>query len=207
MPIEVRRDFGRFDRRRHADPTNPWLVRARHAAKTIGEARGWTGRVLSDVDRGLVILLSTADGDKIRHSELFPVRRAYGLSVERTVEILDQIGLVEDDRIPAFESWLERSLADLTPAIHAEVEHWLRTLREGGPRSRPRSPETVWAYLRAVRPALLTWSDRYDHLREVTRDDILAVDALTGHERHHTLSVLRSLFRHCKKSRACGRET
>ncbi|MGP3921502.1 hypothetical protein, partial [Nonomuraea sp. 10N515B] len=85
LPIEVRRDFGRFDRRRHADPTNPWLARARDAAQAIGEARGWTRRVLSDVDRGLVILLSTADGDKIRHSELFPVLRAYGLSVERTV--------------------------------------------------------------------------------------------------------------------------
>ncbi|MGP3921584.1 hypothetical protein, partial [Nonomuraea sp. 10N515B] len=65
----------------------------------------------------------------------------------------------------------------------------------------------MWAYLRAVRPSLLTWSERYDHLREVTRDDILAViDALTGHERHHTLSVLRSLFRHCKKTRTIFRD-
>ena len=48
---------------------------------------------------------------------------------------------------------------------------------------------------------LLDWSSRYDHLREVTRDDILAVSTrLHGNKRHHTISVLRSLFRHCKKN-------
>ncbi|MEU4233217.1 hypothetical protein AB0F17_53775 [Nonomuraea sp. NPDC026600] len=207
LPVEVRRDFRRFDRRRHADLANPWLARARDAAQSLGEARGWTRSVISAVDRGLVILLSSADGGNIRYSELFPVLRAYGLSVGRTVEVLDRIALFDDDRVPSFESWLQRSLAELAPGIGAEVEHWIRTLRQGGPRSRPRSPETVWTYLRAVRPALLTWSDRYDHLREVTREDILAViDDLSGHERHHTISVIRSLFRHCKKNRAIFRD-
>ncbi|MEV4179781.1 hypothetical protein [Nonomuraea sp. NPDC049709] len=207
LPVEVRRDFRRFDRRRHADLANPWLARARDAAQSLGEARGWTRGVISAVDRGLVILLSSADGDKIRYSELFPVLRAYGLSVGRIVEVLDRIALFDDDRVPSFESWLQRSVAELAPSIGAEVEHWIRTLRQGGPRSRPRSPETVWTYLRAVRPALLTWSDRYDHLREVTREDILAViDDLSGHERHHTISVIRSLFRHCRKNRAIFRD-
>lgn len=202
LPIEIRRDFTRFDRRRHADLTNPWLIRARAAAQTIGEVRGWSHWVASDVDRALVILLSThTDGDKIRYSELFPALRAYGLSVERTVEVLGELDLVDDDRVPAFESWLNRSLADLTPGIRADVEQWLRTLRHGGPRSRPRSSETAWVYLRSARPALLTWSDRYDHLREVTREDILAViDDLAGHERHHTLTVIRSLFRYCRRT-------
>jgi integrase len=46
----------------------------------------------------------------------------------------------------------------------------------------------------------LGWSARHDRLREVTRDDILTiVDALHGNKRRYILSVLRSLFRHCKK--------
>jgi len=41
----------------------------------------------------------------------------------------------------------------------------------------------------------------------VTREDILAaIGGLTGHERHHALSVIRSLFRHCKKNRAIFRD-
>ncbi|MCW2942393.1 MAG: hypothetical protein JWN00_5378 [Actinomycetia bacterium] len=177
-------------------------ARARAAARTIGEARGWTRTATGYVDRSLVILLSShVDGDKVRYSEVFTVIRSRGMSVERTVEVLDHLGILDDDRIPAFESWLERKLADLAPGIQADVEHWLRTMHNGGPRSRPRSPDTVWVYLRAVRPMLATWSDRYDHLREVTRDDILATtDSLKGHERNHALSVLRSLFRHCKKN-------
>jgi hypothetical protein len=98
------------------------------------------------------------------------------------------------------------SLAGLAPGFRADVGHWLRTLRHGGPRSRP-APETVWAYLRTAAPALAAWSGRYGHLREVTAEDILAaVGGLTGHERHHTLSVIRSLFRHCKKNRTIFRD-
>jgi len=202
------RDYHRFDRRRHADFANPWLARARTVARAIGEARGWSRRVAGEVDRGLVILLSGhADGDKIRYSELFPALRAYGISVERTVEVLGELGLFHDDRVPAFETWLDRSLAGLAPGIRADVEYWLRTLRHGGPRSRPRAPETTWTYLRTASPSLAAWSDRYDHLREVTREDILAaIGDLTGHERHHTLSVIRSLFRHCKKNRTIFRD-
>jgi hypothetical protein len=47
-------------------------------------------------------------------------------------------------------------------------------LRDGGPRSLPRREGTLWLCLNQVRPALLEWSNRYDHLWEVTRDDVLA---------------------------------
>ena len=206
--FDVRKDYSRFDRSVHADLANPWLARARAAAQAIGETRGWTRWVTQDVDRGLVILLSGhADGDEILYSEMFPSLRSHGLSVGRTAGILSAIGAFRDDRVPAFETWLDRSLARLVPGIRADVEHWLRTLRHGGPRSRPRTPETTWAYLHAIAPALAAWSGRYDHLREVTSEDILAfASGLAGHERHHTLSVIRSLFRHCKKNRTIFRD-
>ena len=103
---------------------------------------GWP----SDVDRALVILLSGhTDGDTIRYSELFPVLRRYGLSAERTIEILSLLGLFADDRVPAFETWLERKLADVAPGIRHDAEDWLRTLRHGGRRARARSKETAWS--------------------------------------------------------------
>ncbi|MGH8918288.1 MAG: hypothetical protein ACRD0H_08125 [Actinomycetes bacterium] len=201
LPLEVRRDFTRFDRRRDADPANRWLLQARSTAAAIGERRGWSQRLAKEVDRALVILLSRhADGEQIRYSELFPALRRRGLSVERTVEILDALQLLDDDRVPSFQSWLQRVVAGLAPGISADVEDWLRTLHDGGPRSRPRAPETVQVALRAVHPTLIGWSSRYHHLREVTRDDILAVaDSLKGTSRSQILSRLKSLFGHCRK--------
>src|SRR3989442_3509571 len=83
--FEADRDFTAFDRRRHADLTNPWLLRAQHEAKRWGEARGWTYSVAHDVDPALVILLSGhIDGEKVRYSQMFPALRAHGLSVGPT---------------------------------------------------------------------------------------------------------------------------
>ncbi|WP_413752420.1 hypothetical protein NRF20_09725 [Streptomyces sp. R-74717] len=198
---EAPRVLSRYDHRRR-DLTNPTLDLARRRARTIGEARGWTRWVTLEVNRALVILLSGhLPGEKIRYSEMFDGLRHFGLNIKRTAEVLGQLDLLDDDRIPAFESWLERKLDGLTDGIRQDAEDWIRTLRDGGPRSRPRDLSTVWTYLNEARPVLLDWSARYDHLREVTRDDVLAVrDQLEGAKRHHTLSVLRSLFRHCKKN-------
>jgi integrase len=47
----------------------------------------------------------------------------------------------------------------------------------------------------------MEWSSRYDHLREVTREDIFAArDAVTGKQRESRIVALRSLFRHAKKN-------
>jgi integrase len=50
------------------------------------------------------------------------------------------------------------------------------------------------------------WSKRYDHLREVTRDDVLAaLKSWHGERRRQTLVALRSLFAHAKKTKAIFR--
>ena len=104
-------------------------------------------------------------------------------------------------RTSAFEDWLEGKLDGIAPGIARETENWLRILRDGGPRTRPRNIHTVRQYARAVRPVLLDWSTRYDHLREVTRENVLeALAPLHGTDRQNTLIVLRSLFGFCKKN-------
>jgi hypothetical protein len=111
------------------------------------------------------------------------------------------MGVLVDDRRPSFEGWLERKLEGLADGIGREAGSWLRTMRDGGPRSRARSLETVWGHMNNVRPALLDWSQRYDHLREVTRDDIQAIlGGLHGTRRSSFLVSLRSLFAFCKKN-------
>lgn len=120
LPTDVRRDYARFDRHLHADLANPTLVQARHAARTLGEAHGWSHWLATEVDRALVIALSghTA-GDPIRLSELAPVLRRRGLAVERTAEVLNHLGLLDDDRTPAFEGWLDHKLHGMTQASAA----------------------------------------------------------------------------------------
>ncbi|HZD15783.1 MAG TPA: hypothetical protein VE196_11810, partial [Pseudonocardiaceae bacterium] len=139
-----------------------------------GEARGWRRGVRFAVRRGLTIMLSghTAD-DVVRYSELFPAMRALEIGTERVAEVLQEMGVLLDDRRPAFEDWLHRKLDGLAPGIRVAVEAWLRNMHDGGPRSKPRDISSVQNYLNQVRPMLLDWSTRYDHPREVTRDDLL----------------------------------
>ncbi|MEW2581514.1 hypothetical protein [Streptomyces syringium] len=95
------RDFHRFGRELHADLANPRLVQARQAARALGEARGWSRWIASDVNRALVIVLSgLREGESIRYSELFPALRVRGLPVVRIAEVLDRLGLFIDDRAP-----------------------------------------------------------------------------------------------------------
>ena len=79
-------------------------------------------------------------------------------------------------------------------------------MRDGGPRSRPRDIASAWNHMNQLRPVLLTWSDRYGHLREVTRNDVAAVlGELRGSRRANVLVALRSLFAFCKKHKTIFR--
>lgn len=191
-----------FDRQQHAELTNPALARVRGLAQVMGQARGWNPQLTAELDRALVIVLSGhADGERLRRSALVDVLHRYGISVDRVADVLAQAGLLDDDRVPAFEFWLTDKLAELAPGIAADTRGWVRTMAHGGPRSHPRKMGTIRRYLRCAHPVLAQWSTRYDHLREVTTGDIAAVaDTLRGHPRRQTLIALRSLMRHAKKT-------
>lgn len=191
-----------FDWALHAELTNPALARVRRIAARMSQAHGWNPTLVAELDRALVILLSGhPDGQWFRYSELVGVLHYYGVSIARVAEVLSAAGLLDDDRVPAFETWLQAKLADLAPGIAADVETWVRTLQHGGPRNHPRNPHTVRLYLRPAHPVLAEWSARYHHLREVTPADITtAIQALRGHQRRRTLGALRSLMRHCNKT-------
>jgi hypothetical protein len=186
----------RFDLRRGAAPGNPWLAWALHLAHAAGEARGWRPVTRRGMQRVLVTLpAGHRDGEVITASAVHAVARRHSTSSHAATEILATMGILDDDRPDLFSIWLDAKLTGLATGLAGEARRWAVTLQDGGPRARPRSPGTARAYLRAVRPALLAWSARYDHLREVTRDDVLAYLAgLYSHERRQAVSALRSLF-------------
>jgi hypothetical protein len=137
----------------------------------------------------------------IAWSGLSPALHSRDLSVTRTAEILDLAGLLDDDRVSSFARLTRARLALLPPPMAADVGHWLRTRSEGGPRSRPRDEHTVRMNLNRVHPLLLRWAGDYIHLREVTTADVIAATGLlSASRRRQTLTALRSLFGHCKKT-------
>jgi hypothetical protein len=164
--------------------------------------RGWRPVTRRGVQRVLVTLLAGhRAGEVIAASAVHAVARRHSISSHAATEILATMRILNDDRPDLFSTWLDAKLGGLATGLAGEARWWAVTLHDGAPRAQPRSPCTARAYLRAVRPALLAWSARYDHLREVTRDDILAHLAdLNGHERRVAVSALRSLFTWAKKT-------
>ena len=154
------------------------------------------------MQRVLVSLLAGhRDGETIAASAVHAVATRHSLASHNAVEILAAMGVLTDDRPDLSTGWLDAKLAGLAAGLASEARRWALTLHNGGPRTRPRAPGTARAYLRAARPALQSWSARYDHLREVNRSDVLAhIAGLYGHERYSAVSALRSLFTWAKKT-------
>ena len=188
--------FGRIDLRSGPAPASPWLAWALHLAHTMAETRGFDDRVHRELNRNLVALLAGyAEGDTIRVSDFRHILASRGASQAHTIEVLTAMRILADDRPPAFDTWLASRLDGLAPAIAAQARRWALVLRDGGPRRHPRKPVTAAAYLNAARPALLAWSAGHDHLREITREEVVAyLGGLRGDARIAALVAVRSLF-------------
>ena len=182
--------------------TGPALEQARGIAAGLAGARGWNDRIITGTSRALAVVLAGCQpGDMIAWSQLPAALHRRDLSITRTAEILGLAGLLHDDRIPSFTSLAQPRLALLPAPMAADVRDWLRTRSQGGPRSRPRDEHTVPMNLNRVHPLLLAWAGHYIHLREVTTADVIAATGLLPPGRRwQTLTALRSLFGHCKKT-------
>lgn len=194
--------WGRVDLRSGPPPANPWLAWGLHVAHALGEAHGFGAGLQRGVNRILVMLLADYSGaDPIRLSGFSSLVRAHHHGAATAIEVLEEMGVLEDDRPPTFETWLDRTLAALPAGMREEVRRWAIDLRYGTPRGRPR-PGAARSYPRAVLPVLLQWSACHGHLREVTRDEVLAhVRQLRGRQRQMTVVGLRSLFAWAKRHR------
>jgi site-specific recombinase XerD len=106
--------------------------------------------------------------------------------------------MLDDDRTPAIDRWFETRVAGLPDPMAGELRMWFDVMRHGSttaPRRRPRSPNTIKLYVTAMLPALNTWVDGgHATLREITRDDVIAVLPAAGPTRAMAGRSLRSLF-------------
>jgi hypothetical protein len=193
-----------FDKRHWAASaiTGPDLEQARCIARNLADACGWNDRIIAETSRALAIVLAGHQpGDMIAWSQLPAALHRRDLSITRTAGILQLARLLDDDRVPSFTSLAQTRLALLPAPMAAGVRDWLRTRSQGGPRSRPRDEHTVRMNFNRVHPLLLEWAGHYSHLREVTAADVTAAtEPLPGSRRRQTLTALRSLFGHCKKT-------
>jgi hypothetical protein len=182
--------------------TGPALEQARRIAAGLAGARGWNDRIITETSRALaVVLAGHQPGDMITWSQLPAALHRRDLSITRTAEILALAGLLHDDRVPSFTSLAQPRLALLPAPMADGVRDWLRTRSQGGPRSRPRDEHTVRMNFNRVHPLLLQWAGDYTHLREVTTADVTAAtEPLHGSLRRQTLTALRSLFGHARKT-------
>jgi hypothetical protein len=199
-----------FDKRHWAASavTGPALEQAGRIAANLAGARGWNDRIIIETSRALaVVLAGHQPGDMIAWSQLPAALHRRDLSITRTAETLQLAGLLHDDRIPSFTSLAQPRLDLLPGPMAADVRDWLRARSQGGPRSRPRDEHTVRMNLNRVHPLLLAWARHCTHLREVTAGDVTAAtEPLHGSLRRQTLTALRSLSGHCKKTGAIFRD-
>ncbi|WP_158697347.1 hypothetical protein [Streptomyces hokutonensis] len=167
---------------------------------------GWNHGLTWCVRTGVNIMLGFQDtpGVAIAATDV-SVLSEVDLPIAHVLEVLDDAGLLEDDRISAVTAWVQRSLSGLPEPMTSEVGAWFRIMREGSsttPRRRPRTEITIRLHLGWALPALRQWADDgKDSLREISSADVRAVLPQDGITRAQMGQGLRSIFRLLKARR------
>lgn len=165
---------------------------------------GWSPSTLKKSRQALNILLAIQDtpGGPVRasHTALLP---SIGLPGRHLLDFLAEHRLAEEDRAPVIETWFTARTRDLPEPMLTEVRTWFDVLLHGStvpPRSKPRSPVTIRVKVRWALPVLRSWADGgITTLREISRDDVLAVLPASGNPRATAGAALHSLFSTLKR--------
>jgi hypothetical protein len=183
-------------------PRRAWLEYLSSAADRLAEEGGWSIHVRHSVLCTLEALVATHEpGRPYRVSEVASIRLRHR-NATRTLQVLNALDLLDDDRQDADTEWLRKQLDGLPPRIESEIGDWATALRLGGARTKAKSTLTWRQYVTDAVAAVRLWPAGYETLREVTRDDI--TDALSrprGGDGHTLVTALRSLFGFLKKDR------
>ena len=129
----------------HADPaTRGWPAHSTSPARAA-EARGWQRGLRHRRPPGADhrAVPATSHGDTVRYSEIIPLQQARASAPGEPPRCSRRWACWTMTGALSFEDWLERKLDGLAPGIRADTEAWLRTMRDGGPRSRPRAIATA----------------------------------------------------------------
>jgi hypothetical protein len=198
-------------RKTGVQPPAPWQHPALHSdipilrtaaehAQQLGQAHGWSRSTTRCAIDGLTAVLDDLPvGGRVRLTEV-RARIPRTAPILRITEVLTDLDLLDDDTTPAIRSWIDRNADQLPPGFAEDVRAWLLVLLDGDRRAGPRSPNSLYAHFKFVRPVIERWAADHDHLREITTADITtALEPLRGHQHRCTVVALRSLFRFAKK--------
>jgi hypothetical protein len=170
-------------------------------AQQLAEAHGWSSSTEMSTIDGVATLLTghprgiPVDPMSIRTRLRKPISRL------RVSEVLEDLGLLAPNG-PTAPAWIDRRTRELPTGFALDICGWLLVLHQGDNRTQPRSLHTAQNYFKTVQPFIEFWARQRDHLREVTRVDIMTTLApLRGHQRNTAIAALRSLFRYAKKYR------
>jgi integrase len=171
------------------------------------ERHGWGTTTRHSVRQGIHVLLALQDtpGAPITTTEVAQLTGTRH-PVRSICAVLAEAGMLIDDREPAVRRWFRTRIADLPTPMHQEASTWFTILEQGStvtPRRTPRSVSTRRSLATWVVPALTTWAAAgHDSLREISRDDVLAVIPERGLARAEMVHGLRSLFTVLKQQKA-----
>lgn len=198
--FDASRDLAAGLRRGFPAPPDPAMVT--FVDQAITDHAGWHGWGETTTDvvrRGARILLGTQDtpGAPIQASAVVALS-SIGLPAKPLLAVLATADLLDDDRVPTIQRWFDRHVADLPEAMTEELRIWFQIMLHGSttpPRRQPRDRHTIRAKLRWALPALHTWAAAgHQSLREISREDVLAVLPTGGTPRLTMGGGLRSIF-------------
>jgi len=169
------------------------------AVKDRGARHGWSKNTTMRTRTAMRVLLADkTDTVPFICATEVEALLGHGLHVSPTLAVLGEIGILDDDRIPAIETWFETHIEGLPATMTQELRMWFDVLRKGSttpPRSKPRSEVTIRLRIRWALPTLESWA-RAGHtsLREISREDVIAALPPSGNPRATLGAALRSIF-------------
>jgi integrase len=160
---------------------------------------GWSKATTWEVRTGVRVLLGLIDGPGVVITATdAAVLAGTELPVGKSLDVLAEARMIEDDRIPAIEAWFACQAAGLPEPMAGELERWFAIMLHGTrtpPRRRARAQVTARLHLTWAMPALRAWAGAgFTSLREVTAADIRAVLPPSGNPRSTLGAGLRSVL-------------
>jgi hypothetical protein len=198
--FETPRDLLAGRRRGQWAPTDPDLAAALHdLAGEHARRYGWSKGNLVSVRFSMRVLAAIQDypGALIKASTVEQLTQL-DLGVRPAVDIVAEAGFLDEDRSPPITRWFAQRTAELPTQMRTELGIWFDVMRHGSatpPRRRPRAPGTIYTQLDFALPALHAWAIGHQSLREISREDFLAVLPARGTPRATLIGGIRSIFR------------